>query len=726
MKSIHQIVLDEYFEPAAGRAVRVTIAFVLPLIWGMITGNMAPAVWVSITAQILSNVTIQGSYPLKLLILSGGVLACAVCGALGTLAGHHWLAAAVLMAALAFLGGFVRQSGNYGPGITIGVLLIYLLALDHPGNVVLAGEMFTWILIGGILTLLFTLLAWVFVPFSPFRRSIALIWKALADWLDTFGEINKMESAEEKPVTSLDEKELLLRNELNSSMELLTRKQALAHSKQNRYTFRLVELRKMASEAGNAVSSLQTLEESTRPIGEIPKELFHHLKGNLAQVARRIATSIITHRPEDIYAAGLSIKKSKQSIALWQKEIDNRSLTEPLIPMSESLNKLINIFEEAQTLIEKAFPSKGNMTFFVRNFLTGATIPQQVPWVRFEFNFRSFTFRFALRLALGMGIGIAVYKYFHIPHGYWIAMTVMIVLQPEFGATIKKAFRRMKGTVLGVIVGTLIFLFHFPLSVNVAIVTICSLLMTWYLLRNYAVAAFFITIMVIALFHLIEPVTWQLGGIRLINTLAGCGLALLGGFAFWPLWEKYRFPLLMYNAIDANRKYLDKIKNALEKGEKKSFNDFIRVRREAEMTNNNAFHSLRRMEEEPGKEQQHLQQFYIVTGHSVRITRLLNTLNQQIIMQQNPAPMPWINSYIFGIDNSLQRTENIFGNNASADLKNIPVNRKDMVSDEVGVKGYSSTREVFTETIFSLLNKIAGEATGMNSTTEEIGGSLEK
>lgn len=720
MKSIHQIVLNEYFEPAAGRAVRVTLAFVLPLIWGMVTGNMAPAVWICITAQILSNVTIQGSYPLKLLILSGGVLACAVCGALGTLAGHHWLVAAVLMAILAFLGGFVRQSGNYGPGITIGVLLIYLLALDHPGDSVLAGEMFAWILIGGVLALLFTLLAWMFVPFSPFRRSIALTWKALADWLDIFEEANETGSSENSSVTSLDEKELLLRNELNSSMELLSRKQALAHAKQNRYSFRLVELRRMASEAGNALSSLQTLKESVSDLAGFPEELFHHLTGNLAQVARRIAISIITHRPEDIYAAGLSIKKSRQSIALWQKEIDGKLLTAPLIPMSESLNKLINVFEDAQMLIEKAFPSKGNMTFFLRNFLTGATIPQQVPWVRFEFNFRSFTFRFALRLALGMGIGIAVYKYFHIPHGYWIAMTVMIVLQPEFGATIKKAFHRMKGTVLGVVVGTLIFLFHFPLPVNVAIVTVCSLLMTWYILKNYAVAAFFITIMVIALFHLIEPVTWQLGGIRLINTLAGCGLALLGGFAFWPLWEKYRFPLLIYQAIDANRKYLDKIKNALEKGEKKSFNDFIRVRREAEMTNNNAFQSLRRMEEEPGKEQQNLQQFYIITGHSVRITRLLNTLNQQIILQQNPAPMPWINSYISGIDNSLQRTENIFGNNTSGDLKNIPVNRKDVRSGEVRPKSYPGKKDVFTETILSLLNKIAGEATGMNSTTEEI------
>lgn len=726
MKSIHQIVLDEYFEPAAGRGVRVTLAFVLPLIWGMVTHHMAPAVWISITAQILSNITIQGSYPLKLLILGGAVVACAVCGALGTLAGHHWLTAAFLMGALAFLGGFVRQSGNYGPGITVGVLLLYLLALDHPGNSALAGEMFMWILIGGVLALLFTLLAWAFVPFSPFRRSIALTWKALADWLDAFEEACEAVSPDRNPVTLLDEKELLLRNELNSSMELLSRKQALAHARQNRYSFRLVELRRMASEAGNSVSSLQAFDESARHYAGFPEELFHNMITNLAQAARRIALSIITHRAEDIYAARLSIKKNKQSIALWQKETERRSLTTLLSPISESLNKLISIFEEAQTLIEKAIPSKGNMTFFLRNLLTGATIPQQVPWVRFEFSFRSFTFRFALRLALGMGISVAVYKFFHIPHGYWIAMTVMIVQQPEFGATIKKAFRRMEGTVLGVITGTLIFVFHFPLPVNIGIVVVCSFLMTWYILRNYAVAAFFITIMVIVLFHLIEPITWLLGGIRLINTLAGCGLALLGGFAFWPLWEKYRFPALIQKAINANRAYLEKVKNALEKGEKRSFNDFIKVRREAEMTNNNAFLSLRRMEQEPGREQHNLQQFYIITGHSVRITRLLNTLNQQISMQQSPIPRPWADRYGSYIDGVLEKAEDTFENKILNKKTDVP---DDEAGGSEGIRipeGYSKRREVPNDTIAVLFNKIAAEATGMGNTVKEIGVGLEK
>lgn len=716
MKSLHQIVLNEYFEPSAGRAVRVTLALILPLVWGMTTHHLEPAVWISITAQILSNISIQGSYPLKLLLLSGAVIACAVCGALGVLAGHHWVMASILMMILAFLGGFVRQSGNYGPGVTVGVLLMYLLTMDHPGNFMMAEKIFFWMLTGGLIALLLTLLAWAFVPFSPFRRSIALTWKALGEWLETFSL--KIGTTSD-PVTILDEKELLLRNELANSMEILSRKQALSHAMQNRYSYRLVELRRMVSEAGNVVSSLQTLIEPLISRKEFPDEPFRNTMEILARAANRIALSIITHRPEDVYASRLSIEKSRQYIKMFLKESENPSLSLSLKPVSETFQALIQSFESAQTLIERAIPPKGNMTFFLRNFLTGITIPQQVPWVRFEFSSRSFTFRYALRLALGMGIGVAVYKYFNVPHGYWIAMTVMIIMQPEFGATFKKAFQRMKGTILGVMVGSLLFLLHLPLLLAILIVTVCSFLMTWYLLRNYAVAAFFITMMVIALFHLIEPVTWQLGGIRLINTIAGCGLAMLGGFAFWPLWEKYRFPALLNKAVSANRSYLYTITNALAEGKEKTFNNFVKVRREAEMNNNNAFLSLRRMKGEPDKEQQHIGEFFILAGQSVRITRFLNTINRQIIAFSPHRPVSWIEPYSHKIDHLLKGVENILDDQSESNRelsnKNTETNAGKNISADDGKPSGD-----YEEIVASLMDKITVEAGGMYQTVKNL------
>jgi uncharacterized membrane protein YccC len=625
----------------------------------MATANIGAAVWIAISAQVLSSVNIRGSYPLKLLILSGAVLACAVCAALGTLAGGYWIGAAVLMAGLAFLGGFVRQSGDHGPGIAIAVLLLYLLSLDHPGDVNTAAEMFLWVLEGGILALLSTLIAWAFVPFNPFRRSIALTWKTLAEWLQIFsGQTNDTETPE--PVSALDEKELALRSELNDSIETLSRRQAIAHAKQNRYSYQLVELRRIVSEAGNAASALRTVTETVAQNKHFPEKLFHYALDNMRLTAQRIAISIVTHKGEDIYTVRIAIERVKQSLSLLKKNLQDESLYAQGLQVGAALDELLHHFEQALSILEQATGRPGKVTFFLHNLLTGMTIPQRIPLVKFEFNSRSFTFRFSLRLALGMGIGIALYKIFHIPHGYWIAMTTMIVLQPEYGATMTKAFNRTKGTVLGAITGSLLFLIPFPLAVNIAIVVACTLLMTYFIPRNYGVAAFFITVMVIALFHLLEPVTWQLGGIRIINTLAGCGLALLGGYAFWPLWERFRFPTLMAGAVQANRQYLKMILANLEKGKRPVFDEYIRFRREAEMTNNNAFLSLRRMEQEPEHEHRQLEQFYIIAGHNIRITRLINTLNQQL--KSPPRSMAFSAAGTYGslMEEMLQPVEDAF------------------------------------------------------------------
>lgn len=654
-----------------GKGVRVALALVAPLVWGMATGHMEPAVWIAITAQVLSSVSLRGAYPLKLLVQGGAVPACAVCAALGTLLGAHWLFASLIMMGLAFLGGFVRQSGDHGPGITIAVLLLYLLALDTPGSWHAAMEMFFWVMEGGVLALVSTLVAWAFVPFSPFRRSIAMTWKTLAEWLRAFSD--QFESpGEEKSVTALDEKELSLREQLNDSVETLSREQAIAHSRRNRYSFQLVELRRLVSEAGNGVSALRTLIGQPGKDGRFPGKLFYFVLENLRQAAFRTAVSIVTHKPEDVYTVRISLEKVKHAIPLFIDGLKREGLTGLGEGIQPVLENIVGCFSEALSIMETSLGKRGRMTFFIHNFFTGMTIPQRIPWVRFEFNSRSFSFRYSLRLALGMGLGIAIYKLFHIPHGYWIAMTVMIVLQPEFGATMTKVFNRIKGTVLGAVVGSLLFLLPLPLAVNIALVSICAFMMTYYVVRNYGIAAFFITIMVIALFHLLEPVTWTLGGIRVLNTVGGCGFALLGGYAFWPLWERYRFPVLMGKAVRGNREYLRVILQVLREGGKRSFNFFIKPRREAEITNSNAFLSIKRMESEPQHERVNLEQYYIIVGCSIRMTRLLNTINQQIRILPKSTPSLSAESFNNCISDILTRMERQFKDEQFADRESVP------------------------------------------------------
>src|SRR5690606_3754606 len=47
--------------------------------------------------------------------------------------------------------------------------------------------------------------------------------------------------------------------------------------------------------------------------------------------------------------------------------------------------------------------------------------------------------RYTLRVAVLLMIAVAIDKGFELPRGYWIALTALVVLQPDYGATRQKA-----------------------------------------------------------------------------------------------------------------------------------------------------------------------------------------------------------------------------------------------------------------------------------------------
>ena len=74
--------------------------------------------------------------------------------------------------------------------------------------------------------------------------------------------------------------------------------------------------------------------------------------------------------------------------------------------------------------------------------------------IRSNLSFRSSSFRHALRLGVASAIGGLLAASEHLVRGYWIPMTVVIVLKPNFGGTLQRSVQRITGTVLGALRGS--------------------------------------------------------------------------------------------------------------------------------------------------------------------------------------------------------------------------------------------------------------------------------
>jgi uncharacterized membrane protein YccC len=212
-----------------------------------------------------------------------------------------------------------------------------------------------------------------------------------------------------------------------------------------------------------------------------------------------------------------------------------------------------------------------------------------------------------------------VYKWFGIDHGFWITFSLMIVIQPYFGATLKKAIDRIVGTLLGILAGS--FLLYIPqvAYLNPVILFLTFVLMVYYVKRNYAVSAFFITLNLMLLLNMEEVFSMNLMATRVACTIGGSALAIVSGWLVLPTWDKKWLPKHLVNAIAANYEYLTKSFFTAE-GQVQ----WTRYKRTAESDNSNVFDSFNRYMLEPGRDKSDAWHGLITCN--VRITRNLNNI----------------------------------------------------------------------------------------------------
>jgi len=75
----------------------------------------------------------------------------------------------------------------------------------------------------------------------------------------------------------------------------------------------------------------------------------------------------------------------------------------------------------------------------------------RVATLRANLNLRSAAFRHAIRLTISIALGDALGRMLHPYRAYWIPMTIVLVLKPEFAVTFSRGVLRIAGTLLGLL-----------------------------------------------------------------------------------------------------------------------------------------------------------------------------------------------------------------------------------------------------------------------------------
>jgi uncharacterized membrane protein YccC len=160
---------------------------------------------------------------------------------------------------------------------------------------------------------------------------------------------------------------------------------------------------------------------------------------------------------------------------------------------------------------------------------------------------------FTLRLMACMGAAGVVSEVLPLQRSYWVPLTVAIVLKPDYGSVFARALQRGIGTVVGAVAGAVLLVLVHGTWLLIPFGVLAALL-PFGRSRNYGLLATFLTPLVVVLIDLLSPGGWRLAEDRLIDTLIGCAIVLLIGFAPWPMsWYSHLPPLYARAALDVCR-----------------------------------------------------------------------------------------------------------------------------------------------------------------------------
>jgi uncharacterized membrane protein YccC len=613
-------------QPDINRGLRATVGFMgafLATTWFHLPLD---ASFAAIAAQNIAMLDIRGSYPLRLSLLL--FMTAVVAGAcwLGGMAGDPLPAALLAMALVILLGGAWRHlSPDYGMSLAINSAFLLMLGLAQPGGEVIANQHFLAGLVGGLWGIFVQVSLWPFRAQHPLRRAVADTWLALSDLLVALEPDDKATPAARHQ--RIAAQEALLRTALDQTTATLT----AAHAgRQRPHLKELEELNQTAARFATRLVAFNTALETLMARPDFPAlaPSFGPVLTSLTNLARNTAVTVVSRQPSHLAAAEIRFRRLGNLIQALQDRVLTQTNRAPdAVQLTFILQQISQLIPQLSTTL-RATVDRANehAAFSVELFdLHTWTMRPLASALNFSWRPDPALVRYIARLTVLEVAGVAIFKLLNLSHGYWLPLTVLVVMQPDYGSTRLRAGQRVFGTLAGSVLASLLLWLALPQAVLVTAMAGTMFFFAFFLKRNYGYAVFFITLFVVLITETATKVTLGFTGERLGVTAAGGLLALLAAQLFWPAWERKFFPGILAKALRANRDYVRVLGDRLASGGGYDAGA-IALKRAAEKANSMVFSSLQRLSGDPKNQQDGIEAYAALANGNQRLTRALTVV----------------------------------------------------------------------------------------------------
>ncbi|WP_108471549.1 FUSC family protein [Rhodanobacter thiooxydans] len=567
--------------------LRNTAAVVLPLAAGMATGH--PQIGLGVAAGALDTMFSDqpGPYRQRLRQLLLASLAAGLAALVGFLIGGQLLPILLATAACGFFGGLLVVFGTDTARVGMTSMILLVITASTPTSLEQAFGGAALIFAGGLLLMAFSLAAWPLQRYWPERMALANVYAGLA-------ELARQPSRDEADVPALTEAMTTLQQ------TLLGRHRA--HGRAMEAFGVLLELAERIRLELTAMSALHA-----------DPSIHALFRDDAARVLAAIAEALERgDSPEQAQHTLQALRASERALLDGGERAPG--LAAHIHALAGQLAAAVRNADWAGSRGE--LRASAEETRLPKSLRSSSTWPT----LRASLTPRSVAFRHAVRMAVCLTVALWISRLLQLPHGYWLPMTAAIVLRPDFAATFNFGLLRVLGTVLGLVLTTV--LLHVTPDepwAHLALMAVLCMAFRYLAGAHYgiAVAALTGTVVILLSFEGVNPGLAVTD--RVLNTALGCGMALVA-YVAWPTWERGRARAALAVMLDAYASYLHAL---AQPGQTAMHND---MRSAARTARTNAQASIDRMRTEPATPPELLALARALFANGNRLARTAMTL----------------------------------------------------------------------------------------------------
>jgi hypothetical protein len=560
------VVVDwSQFEWAA--ALRCTIGVAIPLVAGLLIGQPSIGVFGAIGALSVGYGSFQGAYRSRAAVMMFAAAGMALSVFFGSLAGHADATAILAAAVWGFAGGITVALGPSASFVGLQSVVAVLIAGGYPADLEGAAARAALVFGGGLIQTLLVVMIWPLRRFSAERRSLAAAYRSLAAYA---ASIPDAATAAPEPHT------------FAGTPSPLADPQPFAKSGD------VLVFQALLDEAERIRASLASLATQYRRLRAEDQACSSELPEML-----RIALTEIA----DALEAG---RDPREPAELWDS-LDRCATALLRVPAVLALLGQVRSAWRIAGVLSSASPAPEPLPRppRVAPLRRRPPVRDALITLRANLTLESTAFRHALRLSVTLAVATAIYRILQLERGYWLPLTALLVLRPEFYDTFARGVARMAGTLLGAGFATLIerTLSPGPNELTALVLAFAwagyALVRTSYTLFTFCITAYVVFILMLAGVPELTAATY-----RVLYTAEG-GLLALCAYALWPTWTATEVRPALASLLEAHSRYLEALLDAYADPRRTDLRALADIRGAGRLKRSNAEALVERMLDEP-------------------------------------------------------------------------------------------------------------------------------